>query len=214
VREIADRDRIDRVMDALARAAGRETQVYLVGGTTAVLLGWRTSTIDVDLVVRPEDESLLRAIPAIKERLQVNVEKERIGEIVTTLRHHRPVGAPGTSTLGRYSVSNVQSRSNRSNGGGVAAPAAPPSAVGHRHEPSVISGAFSTGHPSGRVNLNSPESRRMTRQPSSCTSRWWLRHSKTRLSPTESCVMTTRLASHARRRDVSAETRLPPARTD
>ncbi len=39
-----------------------------------MLLGWRTSTIDVDLVVRPEDESLHRAIPAIKERLQINVE--------------------------------------------------------------------------------------------------------------------------------------------
>jgi len=61
-------------MEALARAADHELRVYLVGGTTAVLMGWRSSTIDVDLVMSPEDDALLRAIPAIKERLRVNVE--------------------------------------------------------------------------------------------------------------------------------------------
>jgi hypothetical protein len=61
-------------MEALARAADRELRIYMVGGTTAVLMGWRSSTIDVDLVMRPEDDALLRAIPAIKERLQVNIE--------------------------------------------------------------------------------------------------------------------------------------------
>jgi hypothetical protein len=61
-------------MEALARAADRELDVYLVGGTTAVLMGWRPSTIDVDLVIQPEDDALLRAIPELKERLQVNVE--------------------------------------------------------------------------------------------------------------------------------------------
>ena len=61
-------------MEALARAADRELRICMVGGTTAVLMGWRSSTIDVDLVMRPEDDALLRAIPAIKERLQVNIE--------------------------------------------------------------------------------------------------------------------------------------------
>jgi uncharacterized nucleotidyltransferase DUF6036 len=61
-------------MEALARAADRELRIYVVGGTTAVLMGWRSSTIDVDLVTRPEDDALLRAIPGIKERLQVNIE--------------------------------------------------------------------------------------------------------------------------------------------
>ena len=61
-------------MDALGRAADRETHVYLVGGTTAVLLGWRDATVDVDMVVRPDDGDLLRAIPALKESLRMNVE--------------------------------------------------------------------------------------------------------------------------------------------
>lgn len=47
----------------------RDVRVYLVGGATAVLLGWRPTTIDVDLVMRPEDDTLLRAIAGLKESL-------------------------------------------------------------------------------------------------------------------------------------------------
>lgn len=60
-------------MVGLARAARREAKVYFTGGTTAVLEGWRASTIDIDLVIVPDTE-LLRALPALKEQLQVNVE--------------------------------------------------------------------------------------------------------------------------------------------
>ena len=74
MRALADRERIERLMEALGRAARRDVRVYLVGGATAVLLGWRPTTIDVDLVARPEDDALLRAIPGLKEQLQINVE--------------------------------------------------------------------------------------------------------------------------------------------
>ena len=36
--------------------------------------GWRDSTIDIDLAFGPGADALLRAIPAIKESLNVNVE--------------------------------------------------------------------------------------------------------------------------------------------
>ena len=61
-------------MEAFGRAAGGNVLVYLVGGTTAVLLGWRATTIDVDFVMRPEDEGILRALPDLKETLRVNLE--------------------------------------------------------------------------------------------------------------------------------------------
>lgn len=61
-------------MEALGRAARSAVRVYLVGGTTAVLMGWRSATVDVDLVMQPEDDTLLRAIPALKESLAINVE--------------------------------------------------------------------------------------------------------------------------------------------
>jgi hypothetical protein len=69
-------------MEALGRAAKREVRVYLVGGTTAVLLGWRATTIDLDLVMRPEDDTLLREIAALKESLQLNVELASPGDFL------------------------------------------------------------------------------------------------------------------------------------
>jgi hypothetical protein len=55
-------------------AAEVPTRVYFTGGATAVLLGWRTSTIDVDIRLEPDSDALFRAIPRIKESLRLNVE--------------------------------------------------------------------------------------------------------------------------------------------
>ncbi|MEP6622376.1 MAG: DUF6036 family nucleotidyltransferase [bacterium] len=74
MREVADRERIEAFLVALARAATRSVDVFLVGGTSAVLVGWRATTVDIDLVMRPEADEILRAIPELKERLQLNVE--------------------------------------------------------------------------------------------------------------------------------------------
>jgi hypothetical protein len=61
-------------MRALGGNARSRASVYLTGGATAVLHGWRTSTVDVDLKIVPDADDLLRAIPELKERLQINVE--------------------------------------------------------------------------------------------------------------------------------------------
>jgi len=74
MRDIATSERIDRFLAALAKVATTPTTVYLVGGATAVLVGWRESTRDIDLVIRPETDALLRAIPKLKEQLSINVE--------------------------------------------------------------------------------------------------------------------------------------------
>jgi hypothetical protein len=74
MREIADLDRIRRFMRAFGAAADIATRVYFTGGATAVLTGWRASTIDLDIKMEPESDALFRAIPHIKETLQVNVE--------------------------------------------------------------------------------------------------------------------------------------------
>lgn len=74
MREVADRDRIERFMRALGRESDAETRVYFTGGATAVLCGWRDSTIDVDIKIVPDRDRLLRAVPAIKEALHINVE--------------------------------------------------------------------------------------------------------------------------------------------
>jgi hypothetical protein len=61
-------------MRALGRDAQTAERAYVTGGATAVLLGWRPATIDVDLKLVPEDEGVLRVIPRLKEELQVHVE--------------------------------------------------------------------------------------------------------------------------------------------
>ena len=61
-------------MRALAEAAEAAARVYFTGGATAVLIGWRPSTIDVDIKLVPEHDHLFRAVPRLKETLQINVE--------------------------------------------------------------------------------------------------------------------------------------------
>ncbi len=74
MREPVDAERIRRFMRSLGAAAREEADVYFTGGATAVLVGWRPTTIDVDVKLVPESDSVLRALPQIKEELRVNVE--------------------------------------------------------------------------------------------------------------------------------------------
>lgn len=75
MRGLADAGRLQGFMRELARAADdADVSVYLTGGATAVLLGWRKSTIDADILMVPEQDALYRALPRLKEELQLNVE--------------------------------------------------------------------------------------------------------------------------------------------
>jgi hypothetical protein len=74
MRGLADAERLRRFLRELAREADADAAVYLTGGATAVLIGWRESTIDADILIVPEHDSLYRALPRLKEELQLNVE--------------------------------------------------------------------------------------------------------------------------------------------
>jgi hypothetical protein len=74
VRRRADADRVRALVAALSRAATAPLTVYLVGGATAVLEGWRTTTVDVDLMMEPEQDELLQRLPALKESMSINIE--------------------------------------------------------------------------------------------------------------------------------------------
>ena len=63
-----------RFMVEVGRAVTDPTDVYFTGGVTAILHGWRDSTIDIDLTMEPESDELLRAVPRLKESLSLNVE--------------------------------------------------------------------------------------------------------------------------------------------
>lgn len=74
MRELADAERIRRLAGELGRIAPGGTRIYLVGGATAVLEGWRRSTVVVDLRIEPESEQVMRQITVLKERLATNIE--------------------------------------------------------------------------------------------------------------------------------------------
>jgi hypothetical protein len=65
---------IHRFMERLGRAVESEGRVYFTGGVSALLLGWRETTVDLDIHAEPEPAGLFEALPALKEALAVNVE--------------------------------------------------------------------------------------------------------------------------------------------
>jgi hypothetical protein len=74
MRGLTGRDHVERFMRALGTAVANNTRVYLTGGASAVLLGWRESTIDIDLTFIPEGDEVFRAIARLKDELGINVE--------------------------------------------------------------------------------------------------------------------------------------------
>lgn len=74
MRSEADIEKIEEVIGELGRLATSPGRIYLVGGSSVVLEGGRTSTIDVDLKLDPEPGGIFEAIAEIKNRLDVNIE--------------------------------------------------------------------------------------------------------------------------------------------
>jgi len=85
VRGKLTRDGLHRLMKELARTSpkGQSYRVFVVGGGTAVLSGWRASTIDADLYC--DQEGVFGDIQGIKDRLQLNVEFVRPEDFVPAL---------------------------------------------------------------------------------------------------------------------------------
>jgi hypothetical protein len=74
MRALADDSRIRHFMRSVGAEADQDLAVYFTGGATAVLVGWRAATIDVDVLFLPESDQVLRALPRIKNDLSINVE--------------------------------------------------------------------------------------------------------------------------------------------
>ena len=74
MRERADAERVHRLAAELGRTVPTGTKMYLTGGATAVLQGWRDSTVDIDVRFEPDSDAPLRRIAELKEKLAVNVE--------------------------------------------------------------------------------------------------------------------------------------------
>ena len=74
MRSQASAEKITALMEALGREVTGNGRIYLTGGATALLHGWRDSTVDVDLKADPEPTGWFEAIANLKDNLDVNIE--------------------------------------------------------------------------------------------------------------------------------------------
>jgi len=70
----ADRAKLEGLMAAIGEHVSGSGVVYLTRGATALLFGWRQSTIDVDIKPDHEPPGLFQAIALLKESLDLNIE--------------------------------------------------------------------------------------------------------------------------------------------
>jgi hypothetical protein len=61
-------------MERLAHSVKGPGKIYFTGGATALLLGFRQQTIDVDVKLDPEPPGAFEAIAVLKNDLDINVE--------------------------------------------------------------------------------------------------------------------------------------------
>jgi len=74
MRPDVDRDRVLELVSEVGRRLRAPHTLYLVGGSSAVLIGWRASTRDVDVRPEPDSDELLRILHDLKQALDVNIE--------------------------------------------------------------------------------------------------------------------------------------------
>jgi hypothetical protein len=74
MRSESDKRRIESFMVAIGERVRGSGRIYLTGGATAVLFGWRAMTIDIDLKADPEPVGFFETLAILKDELDVNVE--------------------------------------------------------------------------------------------------------------------------------------------
>ena len=89
MRETTDAAKVQELMRRLGAEARGEGRIYLVGGSSAVLLGWRAATVDVDLKLDPEFIGVFHAIARAKKILNINVELAAPDDFIPPLPNWR-----------------------------------------------------------------------------------------------------------------------------
>jgi hypothetical protein len=74
MRPSVDPQKIERLMEVLGKQAQGTGRIYFTGGASALLIGWRQSTVDVDIRLDPEPAGIFQAIAQIKQELNINIE--------------------------------------------------------------------------------------------------------------------------------------------
>jgi hypothetical protein len=74
MRSNVDSQKIEKLMEALGKEARGSGCIYFTGGASALLIGWRGSTVDIDIRLDPEPSGIFQAIAKLKRELNINIE--------------------------------------------------------------------------------------------------------------------------------------------
>ena len=74
MRPTVDVQKVQTLLRELGRRARGPGRIYLTGGASALLEGWRASTVDVDIKLDPEPPGIFEAIASLKNELRLNIE--------------------------------------------------------------------------------------------------------------------------------------------
>ena len=82
-------DKLEAFMSAMGRAVTSPGRIYLTGGATALLHGWRPMTVDVDLKADSEPAGLFEAMALLKDTLAVNIKLASPADFIPELPRWR-----------------------------------------------------------------------------------------------------------------------------
>jgi hypothetical protein len=74
MRSNVDPPKIEQLMKILGREARGAGSIYFTGGASALIIGWRNSTVDIDIRLDPEPPGIFQAIAKLKQELNINIE--------------------------------------------------------------------------------------------------------------------------------------------
>lgn len=86
MRSHTTKDKIEQLMQRLGVAVSSQGRIYFTGGVSAVLMGWREMTIDVDLKAEPEPQGFFECLPKLKDDLDINIELASPDQFVPALQ--------------------------------------------------------------------------------------------------------------------------------
>ncbi len=85
MRQNVNPQKIEQLMQILGEEAQGSGCIYFTGGASALLIGWRSSTIDIDIRLDPEPPGIFQAIAKIKQNLNINIELASPQDFLPTL---------------------------------------------------------------------------------------------------------------------------------
>ncbi len=98
MRRFVDRPKLEEFMKRIGALSKSPGVIYFTGGSTALLLGIREQTIDIDVKLDPEPQGAFQAIAELKESLGVNVELAAPDQFIPPLPGWRERSVPIMTT--------------------------------------------------------------------------------------------------------------------